>query len=265
MTLIEAIRARRSVRTFTGAPLTKEDNEELSGFISRLNPPFGSKARIALIRTEDDGKLIKLGTYGIIKGASDYMALIHCEGPMAEQGAGYMFEEAVLKCTQMGLGTCWLGGTVNRSDFIRQAGLKEGEQLLLVSPVGYPAEKRRLMERMMRSGAGSDSRKPFGELFFARDFSRPLNEEQAGIYLEPLEMVRLAPSASNSQPWRIITEGESIHFYEKKGGRFSGFDLGIAMCHFESACREQGIKGRFENIKRNPAEGHTYVISWIKE
>lgn len=265
MTITEAMLARRSVRTFTGKPLSKEATAELSGFIEGLRPPFGTNARIALLRAEDDGKPVKLGTYGIIKGAADYMALIHREGPLAEQGAGYMFEQAVLKCTQMGLGTCWLGGTVNRGDFIRQAALEEGEQLLLVSPVGYPAEKRRLMERMMRAGAGSDGRKPFGELFFDGDFNRPLTEGNAGIYIEPLDMVRRAPSASNSQPWRIIIEGGNAHFYDKKSSGFSGFDLGIAMCHFESACRELGIKGRFESVTREEADGNKYIISWIKE
>ncbi len=265
MTIIEAMRARRSVRTFTGKPLTKEDSTELSGFIKELKPPFGANAHIVLLHAEDDGKPVKLGTYGIIRGASDYMALIHRDGPLAEQGAGYMFEQAVLKCTQMGLGTCWLGGTVNRGDFIRQAGLEEGEQLLLVSPAGYPAQKSRLMERMMRSGAGSDGRKPFGELFFDGDFSRPLTEGNANMYIEPLEMVRRAPSASNSQPWRIIIEGGNAHFYDKKAGRFSGFDLGIALCHFESACRELGIKGRFESAGRKSEDGNTYILSWIKE
>lgn len=263
MTIVEAIRARHSVRTYTNTPLSEKDAAELSAYISSLTPPFGAKARIALIHVQDGGEAVKLGTYGVIKGASAYLALIHREGPLVEESAGYMFEQAVLKCTQMGLGTCWLGGTVNRSDFVRQANMTEGEHLLLVSPVGYPADKPRFIERMMRAGAKSGSRKPFDELFFDGGFDKPLTEEGAGAYLTPLEMVRLAPSASNSQPWRAVVSGEHVDFYYKKASGFSGFDLGIALCHFELSCRELGVKGSFEVDKTIVAyDKNIYVISW---
>lgn len=32
----------------------------------------------------------------------------------------------------------------------------------------------------------------------------PLEKEEAGNYEAALEMVRIAPSASNKQPWRIL-------------------------------------------------------------
>lgn len=267
MTVIEAIEKRRSVRTFDGRPLSDAHVAELKEYISQLTPPFGAQARIVLVHTDDEGKPVKLGTYGIIKGVGDYMALIHKDGPMGEYGAGYMFEQAVLKCTQMGLGTCWLGGTVNRDDFIARAKPTQDEKLLLVSPVGYPAPNKRLMEKVMRAGAGSNSRKPFEKLFFAGSLEEPLFPANAGIYSKPLEMVRLAPSASNTQPWRIIINGAGAHFFYKNASRFSGFDIGIALCHFELSCRELGIEGHFKVLKAEelpPSGDNIYAISWVK-
>ena len=53
-------------------------------------------------------------------------------------------------------------------------------------------------------------------------------------------MVRLAPSAVNRQPWRVVREGTDYHFYLKhdKGyvssatGDLQKVDMGIALCHF---------------------------------
>ena len=73
-----------------------------------------------------------------------------------------------------------------------------------VSPLGYPAKKMSLRETLMRKGVRADSRIGFRELFFDGSFDKPLKEEQAGELLEVLEAVRLAPSAVNKQPWRVV-------------------------------------------------------------
>jgi len=82
--------------------------------------------------------------------------------------------------------------------------LKEDEVMPAVTPIGYAADKRSIRESMMRKGMKSDSRLPFEELFFHGSFQNPLNESDAGIWQLPLEMVRLAPSATNKQPWRVV-------------------------------------------------------------
>ncbi|MGB4438289.1 MAG: nitroreductase family protein [Sedimentibacter sp.] len=62
------------------------------------------------------------------------------------------------------------------------------------------------------------------------------SSEKLGTYGVPIEMVRLGPSASNKQPWRIIKDKNSYHFYlcRTKGYGSVNFDvqkndLGIAM------------------------------------
>ena len=87
----------------------------------------------------------------------------------------------------------------------------------------------------------ADKRKPWEELFFDGEPGRPLSREKAGSFGLPLEMVRLAPSASNKQPWRVVLDGTKVHFcLLRNKGYGDGLpidvqknDIGIAMCHFE--------------------------------
>lgn len=266
ISVIKAIEARKSVRSYSGQPLKKEDADEVRSYISNLKAPFGAMARIEMMSANIGTEPVKLGTYGVISGVSDFLVLLYHDGPLAEEAAGYIFEQAVLRCTQLGLGTCWLGGTVNKKDFLNNLSVGDGEILPIVSPVGYPADKRRLLERVMRAGAGSDSRKSFSSIFFDKEFGSPLTEENAGQYRQPLEAVRLAPSASNTQPWRVVMRDENtLHFFYKEASKFSAIDMGIALCHFEMACRELNMGGHFEALGTGIPESakEKYSVSWI--
>jgi nitroreductase len=265
MTTVETIQKRRSVRTYTGEPLREEHSAQIKQFINQLETPFGKKARVELINTYCNEKPIRLGTYGWIKGAGDYLAMIYEEAPFAETAAAYMFEQVVLFCTGLDLGTCWLGGAFSRSDFKKQIVLKPNEKLRIVSPVGYASDKQRFLEKyIVRSDKNRASRKPFGELFFEKEFNHPLAETAAGTLTKPLEMVRLAPSANNKQEWRALLEDKVLHFYKKPYPTYDSIDMGIALCHFELSCKELGIDGAFvvsQNVPKN--NKLKYVISWV--
>lgn len=263
MSFTKQIKERKSVRSYTGEPLSAEHVDSINNYIGQLNPPFGTKARIQLIRAKTGDQPVKLGTYGVISGATDFLLLIGEKGLMSEVGAGYMFEQVILHCTELELGTCWLGGTLKRDDFLKQIRLSDNEELIVISPVGYKREKRTLLESIMRAGAGSDKRKPFGSLFFNSTFETPLTETDAGDYKIPLEMLRLAPSGSNKQPWRVVMKDNAFHFY-LHAGRFSANDMGIAFCHFELTCNELHLKGYFERMPDVSSSNDVeYVISWI--
>ena len=270
----EAIRKRVSVRTYSEKPVTEETKREIREFINTLSNPFGVNINFRLIESDAASGSEKLGTYGIIKGASRYIGSTIRLEAFALEALGYEFEKLILFMTALGLGTCWLGGTFNRGAFEKAMELKEDEIFPAVSPYGYPADKKSLAETMLRSISKGDSRKNFGELFFDKDFSMPLSQATAGEYFLPLEMVRLAPSASNKQPWRIIKDNNIYHFCEYKTPGYSKpfsydiqrVDMGIAACHFHLTAIEKGLKGEFQKMPEAAIklpENVIYVCSWV--
>ncbi|MDR2389171.1 MAG: hypothetical protein LBD89_05220 [Tannerellaceae bacterium] len=267
MSIIESILRRHSVRSYTGEALSKEHAECIEAYIAGLKAPFGPQACIRLIHTDTPTGKVKLGTYGVIGGARNFLTLAYKKEPLAEESAAYLFEQVVLYCTSMELGTCWLGGSFSRKDFGGQIDLQPGEKVGIVSPVGYASGKKRFWDILIGSEKHHTSRKSFGSLFFSGNFRTPLTEEAAGIYRQPLEMVRLAPSANNFQPWRIILDSGVLHFYHQKSlGGFDAIDSGIALAHFGETCRELGIAGRFELFpSAAQQEGVTYSLSWITD
>lgn len=240
MEIMDLIRARKSVRTFDGRPLTKTDSEALESVFTNVQPPFTKKGKVflSLYSVGDNEALRVPSTYGVIKGARTYIlvGVSVADSAEASLAAGYICEAAVLKAVALGAATCWLGGTFSRKDFAPAAGLPEGVRLIAVIPVGYPVDKGRFLERMMRKVAGSDNRKPFGELFFNKQWGVSLSESSE--YAEALEAVRLAPSSTNSQPWRVVVDGDKLHFYYKPG-RYAFIDMGIALYHFSAACGKE--------------------------
>ncbi|HDQ03802.1 MAG TPA: nitroreductase [Deltaproteobacteria bacterium] len=275
-TLSDAIKKRVSCRTYSDKPIEEKILQQLESIISAVHEgPFGNKTKFKLISMEtispDQWK--KMGTYGTIRGASNFLAGIVSPGPRAMEDYGYCMETVILKATALGLVTCWLGGTFQASSFARAAGLQKGELMPAVTPVGYPASQKSLTEKIMRRFAGSDHRKPWRNIFFIDDFSHPLPENSAGRYREALENLRIAPSASNKQPWRILYDAKenNFHFFVERSRQYKmlgiahlqDIDLGIAMSHFEITARELTLPGRWKIIPDAPKEKNLeYIVSW---
>ncbi len=268
MKITESIEARRSVRTYDGVALDEATALAIEQYIASLEAPFGTSCRIELVRAAASAVPVRLGTYGAIRGASDWLALItRGEGPLSVEGAAYVFEQTVLQCTSLGLGTCWLAGFFDRGGFKKSLSLGPGEKLRSVSPVGRAAGKPHRSLSTLVGGGKPSTRKPFGETFFDGSFDRPLTPEAAGEWARPLEMVRRGPSASNKQSWRVVVAhgdaGKVLHFYKAPSMGYESLDAGIALCHFEQTCRELGLPGRWQTLPTAPtAPKATYLTTW---
>jgi nitroreductase len=267
MNITEAIVERRSVRTYASKAIDSTRIQDITNYITGLNAPFNSVCRIELIRTAATAEPVRIGTYGAIRGATDFLALVfRNDGPLAEEGAAYAFEQVVLYCTSLGLGTCWLAGFFDRGNFKKQLALRPDEKLRVVSPLGFAGEKPHRSLSTLFNGGRPTPRKPFPAHFFNRHFDAPLTEAAAGPYALPLEMVRRAPSANNKQSWRVVMEGETLHFYKTASLGYENLDQGIALCHFEQTCLEIGLKGRYRVLPDAPkAQKADYVISWTDQ
>ena len=67
-------------------------------------------------------------------------------------------EKIILYATEIGIGTCWLGGTFRRSRFAERAGIVENMEIPSVAAIGYIADKMSLTEKLIRKSAKSDKR-----------------------------------------------------------------------------------------------------------
>ena len=178
----ETIQKRHSVRTYENKPLLSQDRDALLECMKQLDNPFGAPVHTYIIDQKLNAEGEKLGTYGVIKGASTFLGVSIPDTKLAPLAAGYEFENLILFATHRGLGTVWLAATFNRDGFASAMGIPKDELFLAISPVGYPAAKRSLTETLMRSAMKSSSRKVWKELFYQADFRTPLTEELAGDY-----------------------------------------------------------------------------------
>lgn len=272
--ITKAVNARYSVRNYMKQDLDEVILSEIKDYIEALTSPFGSEVHFHFLDQSMvvDGE--RIGTYGVIKGASQYIGATIKEEPLALESLGYVFETLVLYLASIGIGTCWLGGTFNRQGFRNVLGLDAQTLFPIVTPIGYPADKKHVVEVMMRRLIKANQRKPWETLFFQNTFDTPLKKTGDVHFEHALEMVRLAPSASNKQPWRVVKENDRWHFYEQITPGYSDafkydiqrIDLGIAAAHFDLSLKQAGIKGTF-NVLPKPdiatPNNTTYLFSWM--
>ena len=276
---LNLIRARTSVRRFTGEILPGKVREELDRCCKTLTVgPLGSSCRFRLVKndTQSKDRGDRVGAYGMIWGARTYLAGAVEDNRHALEDFGYLFELLVLKATDLDLGTCWLGGIFTRGRFAKAIGLGVEEILPAVSPVGEPTKRRSILDQVIRWGAGSKQRKSWSDLFFDSETGTPLSEERAGGFATALEMLRLSPSASNRQPWRCLRQEGFIHLYLQRSPGYRSVtpkdlqrvDMGIAMSHFDLALAASGLGGGWTVVDQPPADlpgawqKAEYVVSW---
>ena len=279
--ILETIKIRKSIRTYEQTPVTDHDYLLIQEYITKeenLIGPLGRKARFEIIDVANNvsDKGVKLGTYGFIKNHQGYIVGIIENSKMGLVEFGYTFEKVILFATQLGVGTCWIGGTFNRNSFKQEINLRNGEFIPCISPIGYAKGRQRLFEKTLRYVTKADHKKTWVELFFDGSFEKALEEDKAEQFAVPIEMVRLGPSASNKQPWRLVLSSgkKQCHFYLAHTPNYSGnklgfdmqlIDMGIAMCHFELACNEKNIEGKWvvnDPQLQVPDEHTEYMISW---
>lgn len=196
-------------------------------------------------------------------------AYIVVSAPPGEQNlvaSGYVVEQMVLWLAGEGYGTCWIGIPVNTGRILEMSPLPPGVVYVILLAVGKPAEGTPLM----RSVQGYQ-RKAMGEIV-AGDI--PPGWESI------LEAGRLAPSASNGQPWRFVCLPGGIDVYCQGPGplkkmfyaHLNRIDCGIALSHLDlaagmagfasaAALHAQGPAALFEKGKR---EGQMAPIARLR-
>ena len=278
----QLIRKRFSCRTYETKPINELHLAELEDFAGKCQTgPLGSKSRFKIVASrEGDGQSLKgLGTYGFIKNPVGFILGACSDSPGSLEDFGYLMESILLRATDLDIGTCWLGGTFTKNRFVQLMNLHDGENIPSVASIGYPADEKAWLDRISRLYAGADQRLSWADLFYSKQFGTELKSNEAGEYQDPVECVRLAPSASNKQPWRIVNNNQYWHFYLKRTPNYpvpifnalvgiadlQRVDLGIAMSHFELSALELGLRGTWQILDPGidlPDQLTEYTASW---
>lgn len=252
--LKQAVKLRHSDRTFNGLPVAPDTLGSLrQAAADALKLWRTNGMRIEFVTDSDCPP--PAATYGFIRGAATYMVLVSSSADRYDLMLGSAaLETVVLYATRLGLASCWIGGTLRRSDFAAFVKLQDGEQIQAVVPVGT-ADRPRLRDKVLMAVARSRSRKSASQLFFDTQVGMPLSEKSE-FYL-PLEYVRLAPSSSNSQPWRVIVyeADRRLDLCSSTDNNYSDLDMGIALAHLAA-----GVAPRTLTVEP-PAESYPRLKS----
>ena len=176
---------------------------------------------------------------------------------------GFRMEQMILYATQLGLGTCWIGGMFSEKRISEFMGSAKGERIIALTPLGYPDMSLlgKAAHDVIELGAMNfGRRKALREIAFAVAWGVPLQSDDAKL-IEALECARLAPSWANTQPWRfLVCKGEVLAVADAKGRynsirggkHYYRLDVGIAMAHFFLSAREMGWDGRWHVTEFDP-------------
>ena len=85
----ETIQKRHSVRTYENKPLLPQDRDVLLECMKQLDNPFGASVHTYIIDQKLNAEGEKLGTYGVIKGASTFLGVSIPDTKLAPLAAGY--------------------------------------------------------------------------------------------------------------------------------------------------------------------------------
>lgn len=240
---MDSINTRKSIRTYLKKSLSEKDNRLIHDYINK------EENRIGLFKNHIDIQLIqvsmsgKISTYGTIQNAPAFLIVLCKNTKEALIDCGYVFEKIVLFLEENNLGTCWLGGSFNRNSLRKLGVIPTGDEFIpVISPVGYKSDKNNIADKIIRKQAGSDSRLDFDKMFFSGEYGTKIEDPAMRA---KLELVRLAPSSSNKQPWRIVIKGHNkadlyIERFPNYAGNRFGYDMqmldmGIAAAHFAIA------------------------------
>jgi len=214
MVINESIKRRKSIRSYHDNALSAEVIADIKAKIGELVPIFPELHwRMEIMSHEE---FFAIFSRRFVVDAPHYLVILAGESEESYCQVGYLGERIVLALTDMGIGTCWLGGPQPKRDL-------DFELPFAISICfGMPAEPFRKEEDL-----SAIKRKPLTEFVIS------------GQTNPAIEAARLAPSAMNLQPARYAVDGDDdIHVYRVKPrvtnkhlSAMQKIDVGIAIAH----------------------------------
>lgn len=220
MHLLEAIQKRHSVRQYTDEPIAQADRAALAQFVDACNRESGLQIRLCF--DEPGAFSSAMARYGRFDNVKNYIALVGKKAEDIDERAGYYGEKVVLYAQTLGLNTCWVALTFNKTKSKDAIALKNGEKLLMVIALGHGKTQ----------GAPRKSKPP-----------EALCRTQGDMpewFKNGVQAAMLAPTAVNQQKFLFELDGDRVKARVAGLGVHTRVDLGIAKYHFEIGAGENG-------------------------
>ena len=143
MDALEAIRQRRSVRSYTGAPIPKEDLETIVD-AGRLAATGSNKQPWDFIVVTEREMIdqLKVASQWMDKAGAIIAVVMDPSSRWWLEDGSAAVENMLIAATALGYGSCWLEGyTLPREEeFKALLGIPKEKRLLTLVPLGVPVE-----------------------------------------------------------------------------------------------------------------------------
>lgn len=220
MELMDAVKARHSVRAYKTDAVASDVMNEISRFVDELNAESG--LHIQIVTNEPDAFNGFIVHYGKFSNATNYFALVGKKSDELEELCGYYGERLVLKLQLLGLNTCWVALTYRK---IKTAfSVSDDEKLVALITFGYGQTQ----------GVLSKS-KSFGDV-------TKVDGEAPDWFRRGVETALLAPTAINQQKFTFILADKNKVTLKPSIGPYVKIDLGIVKYHFELGAGKENFE-----------------------
>jgi nitroreductase len=261
--LYDAILARRSVRVYDRMPLTAAVLDQVAravGDLEALDPGLRFNCTVQAV-AEGDDIVAAMGGYGRLLSIPHILVPAIADGSNSLIDFGYRVEQVVIRLTQMGIGTCWIGALTHRASVVARFGPPEGMTVAAIIAFGRAAHKGagRAVDSVIRSAVGATRKKPVSEYTWRDRVGNPATLTDAES--KALEALRASPSTGNAQPWCVVLSDGLLYLAVRADARYyqlSGnigyhlVDAGIGMANVRLALRTSGREAAWRLLRDEP-------------
>lgn len=219
MDTLQLMKSRHSVRQYTEQTIEGETLDLLKAELAFAEEKSGLKFQLLL--NEPDAFDCYLSKKLNFKNANNYIAIIGKKTFENEMNAGYYGTQVVLKAQELGLNTCFVGGTFSRRKAKYE--LQKGEKLLCIITVGY----------------GENQGVP--HINCSIDKLCDFRGNMPPWFMKGMDYAMLAPTAMNDQKFCLILRNGNEVKLVPRGGTCKGVTLGIVKYHFEAGAGKENF------------------------